>query len=105
MASESKPESDWREMIAEFERSGLQHKAIAASKGLNLWTFQGWLYRLRGKQKRRTKPVRMLPVRVRDAAPPSHVELAVAGVLLRVDASVDAAWLARLVCALERRGC
>lgn len=93
----------WERVIAEFGASESTHREFAASRGLKLTTFQTWLYRIRRGSPVRTP--RLVPVRV-VASPVTHsLELAVAGVVLRVPIDADAERVARWVSALEKRAC
>ena len=37
----------WTKLIQAFEGSGLSHEQFAESVGVSVWTFRGWLYKLR----------------------------------------------------------
>jgi len=37
----------WAKLIQAFEGSGLSHEQFAESVGVSVWTFRGWLYKLR----------------------------------------------------------
>jgi len=99
----------WGEIVGEFERRGLSHEAFCAQQRLNLGSFRGWLYRLRngskgGKVAR--SATRLLPVRV---VPPGTtgdedlIEVAVAGIVVRVRSGVGPAYVAELVARLRDR--
>src|SRR5689334_8620109 len=102
---EVKPRSYWEELVAEYEGSGQEHKTFAAEKGVNVWTFQGWLYRLRRERSapKSRRRVRMLPVQMAaakvDVVP--RLELAAAGVVLRFDGGADPGFIVKLVSELE----
>ena len=39
----------WAGVIAEYERGNLSQAEFCERQGLNVWTFRGWLYRLRSE--------------------------------------------------------
>ncbi len=98
---------EWKQLVAEFEASGLQQKEFVAKHGLSLGAFQ---YRLYRKAQRRSKlsPPRtaFLPVEVvASPAPPPRegflLELALPrGLLLRFPVDTDTGYLAHLLSAL-----
>src|SRR4051794_39142262 len=45
---------EWKQLIAEFETSGMSHKDFIAKHDVSLGTFQFWLYRLRKKARTRS---------------------------------------------------
>lgn len=93
----------WEKVIAEFETSGSTHREFAASRGLKLTTFQTWLYQIRKGS--RVRAPRLLPVRIAGASITHSLEMAVAGVVLRVPIDADAERVAKWVSALEKRAC
>lgn len=102
---------EWKQLIADFEASGLQQKEFVAKHDLSLGTFQYWLYK---KSKRAS--VRLaesegklragfLPVEVVASPAPQaragHLEVALpGGLLLRFPVGTDTVYLAHLLAAL-----
>lgn len=93
----------WEGTINEFMASGLAHKEFAALKGVKLYTFQSWLYRLR--RERSSRPQRLLPVRVAPAPAAGPLVLEADGITLRFGVGTDVDYVARLVAALDRSPC
>jgi transposase len=94
--------NEWRERIAEQQRSGLSVKQFCRERGLSLWSFYQWRKRLR-----ETGPVRFALVERRSEA--QHVSsdgdlevVFATGERLRVRPGVDAATLRTVVEALRR---
>ena len=100
---------EWAKVVEEFERSGLSHAAFCTRGGLNVGSFRGWLYRLRQGSERgkvARSATRLLPVRVPALGAVGNeelVELSVAGVVVRVRASVGPAYVAELAARLRDR--
>lgn len=92
----------WRERIAEQERSGLSIKQFCQEHGLTLWSFYDWRKRLR-----ESGPVRFTLVERRsqpEASSHSTADLEVVfttGERLQIRAGVDAATLRTVVEALR----
>ena len=40
-------QDQWKRLIQAYEGSGLSHEQFAESVGVSVWTFRGWLYKLR----------------------------------------------------------
>lgn len=93
----------WRERIAEQQRSGLSIKQFCTERGLTLWSFYDWRKRLR-----EAGPVRFALVERRSQRAPSsgsNADLEVVfatGERLQIRAGVDAATLRTVVEALRR---
>ena len=51
MYSRRRTEDEWRELVAEFDLSGLTQDVFARKKGLKVGTFRSWVYRIRGALK------------------------------------------------------
>lgn len=98
---------EWRQLIAEFETSGLTQKEFAAEKDVSLSTMQYWLYKrakLDSNFDVKARP-QFLPVEVvASAAPlarPGTIEVALrSGLTVRFAAGVDTRYLAELLAAL-----
>jgi hypothetical protein len=92
----------WRERIAEQQRSGLSIKQFCTERGLTLWSFYDWRKRLR-----EAGPVRFALVERRSRREPSsrsNADLEVvfaSGERLQIRAGVDAATLRTVVEALR----
>jgi hypothetical protein len=101
MARESK-RSVWSKRVVAFERSGLSRRAWCAARGLSVGSLDAWRYRLR-----REASGGLVPVVVTGAPqePASTIEVSCGAVVVRLPASVDAAWLAALVRGLGRSTC
>jgi transposase-like protein len=78
-----------RQIVADFEASGLAQREFATRHGIPLSTLQSWLRRLTAKT---TSPAaELIPVGV-VAGPPPVIEIELpGGVVIRVDAGVRAA--------------
>ena len=48
MYSRRRGEDEWREIVAEFDASGLTQEVFARKRRLNVGTFRSWIYRIRG---------------------------------------------------------
>ena len=98
-----KTRSEWQQIIRAFKRSGVSHAAFCDSRGLNIKSFRGWLYRLR----RASAPeatIELVPVGV--ATPvieaPAPLTIGVAGLEVSVAVGTDVAYVAALVGELRR---
>ena len=110
MARRSKGPDYWRQVISEFEASGLSQAAFIAERGLKKTTFSKWWRRFRaaprGPGGRRPGAVRLLEVEVvTEPPPPSHMlELSwPTGCSLRFEVGADPNYVADLAAALGRR--
>lgn len=102
--------SEWEKLAAEFARSGETREEFCARVGAHVTTFRWWLTELRCKRRApgagKSKALRLLPVRVReahDAAPATPIEVVVRGAALRVAVGTDIAYVAALASALASR--
>jgi hypothetical protein len=105
--------SEWEKIVAEYEASDEQHVEFCARRRVSLHSFRTWLYRLRRARaagtvaRSATKPVQMVPVRIRRAAPApvvdDVVEVLVRGALVRVRIGQDPRYIAELAAALGER--
>ena len=99
--------AEWKELISEFETSGLTQKEFAAQKEVSLSTMQYWLYK-RSKSDSKfdvNSPAQFLPVEVVASAAPlarqGLIEVALrSGLTVRFEAGVDTRYLAELLAAL-----
>jgi hypothetical protein len=104
---------EWKQLIAEFETSGLSHKDFVAKQDVSLGTFQFWLYRTRRKPRTRSSDSdsnstpRFLPVEVvaspavTRAGAGDAVELGLrSGTVVRFPVGTDVRYLAELLSAL-----
>jgi hypothetical protein len=96
--------SEWQKIVREFERSEQTQAAFCESRGINVGSFRGWLYRLR-----RAAPagaVALVPVDVTPARrsfdADAPVIVRVADVEICVPHGTDALYVARLVAELRR---
>lgn len=60
MSTARRSKQQWRELVAEFEASGLGQQAFAQRKRVKLGTFRSWLYRLR-KERASPRFVEVVP--------------------------------------------
>jgi len=100
--------AEWIEIVEDFERRGESQEDFCARRHLNVWSFRGWLYRLRGERREgkvaQSATPRMLPIRTRAMrAVPAFVEISVGGVVVRVVAGTDTAYVADLVTQMRER--
>ncbi len=51
MYSRRRTEAEWREVVADFDASGLTQEVFARRKGLKVGTFRSWVYKIRGASK------------------------------------------------------
>lgn len=95
-------DSEWRDLIREYRQGSATQVAFCAQRGLNVWTFRDRLYRRRGQSTRRAKAqedVRLVRVEVPQA--PSALEIAAAGVVVRVTVGTDVRYVVSIVDALR----
>jgi hypothetical protein len=102
--------SEWSAIVGEFERGHESHAEFCARRRLNVGSFRGWLYRLRGSFGRhkvaRSATPRMLPVRTARAeliAEPRVVEIGVASAVVRVAVGTDVPYVVELIGRLRDR--
>ena len=104
MVQVRKSRAAWVRVVSEYERVGGDQRAFADARDVNLESFRSWLYRLRREGLAGTP--RLLPVEVTSGlAPFSAVEVAVAGLVLRIPADAPPELAARWVVCMERRSC
>lgn len=90
----------WERVVADYERSGLTQKTYALKRRMPLGTLQSWIYR-RGREEKRARVQRLLPVRVATGNP-TTVEIALPrGLVLRAPTAAEPGVVAALVRALE----
>src|SRR5215469_18674761 len=93
------PRDQWRERIAEQERSGVSIKQFCTERGFSAWCFYSWRKRLR-----ETEPVRFALVDRTGATrgPECSLELTLlSGERLRIGAGVDGVTLRTVLEALR----
>ena len=93
------PRDQWRERIAEQERSGVSIKQFCAERGISAWSFYFWRKRLR-----ETEPVRFALVDRTGAphGPEWNLELTLlSGERMRIGAGVDSVTLRTVLEALR----
>ena len=91
----------WAGMIAEYEREDLSQAEFCESQGLSVWTFRGWLYRLRSEAQRE-RPRFVEVVGVVDAPTPGCIVRA-GQTQIEFRALPDPGYLAELLAELEER--
>lgn len=99
----------WKQLLAEFEQSGLTQKEFAAQKDVSLSTMQYWMYK-RAKLASKidvNSPPRFLPVEVVSSPAPKAragdevLEAALrSGVIVRFCVGTDTRYLAELLAAI-----
>jgi hypothetical protein len=106
--------SEWEKIVAEYEASGERHTQFCAQRQLSVYSFRAWLYQLRKERasgtvaRSATKPVQLVPVRVRKStrtrvAPDDVLEVVVPGALIRMKVGQDTEYIAALVATLAAR--
>jgi hypothetical protein len=103
----------WRELVAEFHESGLQHKEFVAKHDVHLGTFQYWLYKNARERRNAAQIVsksspKFLPLQVLASPAPKArvaggvlVEVALpSGAIVRFVIGTDTRYLAELCAAL-----
>ncbi len=91
----------WRERIAEQERSGVSVRLFCRERGLTEYSFYAWRRRLRQQDPVRFALVERGPAR-QESAIDANLELLLAtGDRLRISAGVDAATLRTVIDALR----
>jgi hypothetical protein len=104
-----KSRREWSAIVKAFERSGESHAEFCAKRGLKVWSFRTWLYRMRREgAASRTTDLVLLPVAVTtpgttEVPQPSALVVAVANVEVRVAVGTDVAYVAGLVAELRSR--
>ena len=104
---------EWKQLIAEFEVSGMPQKDFVEQHQVSFNTFQYWLYRKTKRvrsvsgSEQKLLPVELVPspallARGKPAAPSSSlVEVELPGVRLRFEAGTSTRYVAELVGALR----
>jgi hypothetical protein len=99
----------WAQIVEQFERSGQSHEAFCAQHRLRVWSFRGWLYRLRrGAQEGKVarSATRLLPVHVTSVGATVDemvIELSAGDAALRIRGNFGPAYVAELVGLLRAR--
>jgi hypothetical protein len=108
--TKQKEKPEWVRVAEEYEASGWTQREFAEQRGMKLSTLQSWVYRRRRQESAAPEArMRLLPVEV-TAAPgvgaSGGVEVVLAsGERVRFAAGTEVQYVARLLAALERRGC
>lgn len=105
-----RPAAEWRTLVAEWERSGLDGARFAASRGVRPATLSWWKYEFRRRDGRSSATptvaqrfVELVPQRGPSETVTAGLEAVLtSGVVLRAAADVDVEAFARCVAALER---
>ena len=106
---------EWKELIAEYEQSGMPQKDFVEKHGLSFNTFQYWLYRKTKKLRSGSgSEQKFLPVELiqspallaraattGEAPPVGMVEVELAGIRLRFEIGTSPRYLAELIGALR----
>jgi transposase-like protein len=97
-----------RELLGEYERSGLTQQAFAETKGVSLSSVSLWLRKARAGALSRGEeilpaPSRLVPVTIRSSAPSSFELVIPSGATLRIPADFDPGALERLLTLLVDR--
>lgn len=114
MAARRRSRQEWKQIVLEWQRSGLRKAQFTRGHGLNPKTFGFWCWTLKAdlaaaQPRLQLLPVQTVPVAAGKAATP-RAQLAIVdltGGTLRVEVSLDAdpRGVADLVAALRERGC
>jgi transposase-like protein len=105
---------EWKQIVLEWQRSGLGKAQFARRHGLNPTTFGFWCWTLKSELAAVPPRLKLLPVHALVPAPDTEAKprdqraiLDVTGQSLRVEFSLDAdpRRVAELVAALRERGC
>lgn len=108
---------DWAALIRQVEATGESPAAFCAKRRIRLRTFEWWRWQLRrdvASDKKRSsrktsstksrQPVRLLPVVVSGpVATPTHIELSIRDVAVRVEVGTSIAYIGELVAELRSR--
>jgi transposase-like protein len=114
MAARRRSRQEWKQIVLEWQRSGLRKDQFARRHGLNPTTLGFWSWTLKADLAAAPPPVRLLPVQAvpvtgcTEATPrPQRAIVDLTGGALRVEFSLDAdpRGVADLVAALRGRGC
>ena len=114
MAARRRSRQEWKQIVLEWQRSGLRKAQFTRRHGLNPKTFGFWCWTLKGDPAAAQPGLQLLPVQtvpvaaVKAATPrtqPAIIDLT--GGTLRVEVSLgaDPRGVADLVAALRERGC
>ena len=90
----------WSKRVRAFERSGLRRRAWCDRHGVALATLDYWRHRLRAAVPMSQSLVPIVVTNapsLRSTSAPGVIELEFAGVRMRADAGVDAAWLCNVL--------
>jgi hypothetical protein len=93
-------ESEAREAVASWRRSGLSAAEFCARAGHSATRLRYWLQRLDEPPQLGSTSVSFVPMAVHDVGPARQMEIERGGVVLRVREDLDVAYVARLVAAL-----
>ena len=93
----------WHQRLARFQSSGLSVARFCAAEQLSVPSFYAWRRRLRDRTAA-PDPAPLVPVQVRDAAPPVELLLP-SGALLRLQPGCDLAFVRALLAALGEQPC
>ena len=88
------PASTWHERVAHWRSTGLSAEGYAGKHDIDLERLKYWARRV----ERTSNGAQLLPVRISAPVASAPLELrSPSGWSMRMDAGVDAAWLARLL--------
>jgi hypothetical protein len=114
MAARRRSRQEWKQIVLEWQRSGLRKAQFTRRHGLNPKTFGFWCWTLKADLAAAPPSLQLLPVQTvpiatgKAATPrPHRAILELTGGTLRVEVSLDAdpRGVADLVAALRERGC
>lgn len=92
------PASTWHERVAHWRGTGLSAEAYCRDHDIGVERLRYWARRV----ERAASSTQLLPVRISAPIPAATLELrSPSGWSMRMDAGVDAAWLARLLLELR----
>jgi hypothetical protein len=105
---------EWAALIRQVEATGEPMKAFCAKRRIRLKTFEWWRWQLRraaarkktqSSRKRAALAVRLIPVEMPAPATrlPTHVEMSVRDVQLRIEVGTSVSYVGELVVELRSR--
>jgi transposase-like protein len=111
MAARRRSRQEWKQIVLEWQRSGLRKAQFTRRHGLNPTTFGFWCWTLKADLAAAPASLQLLPVQTVPVAggraTPQRAIVDLTGGTLRVEFSLDAdpRGVADLVAALRERGC
>lgn len=96
----------WHQRLQRFQHSNLSVPDFCDREGVSVASFYTWKRRLRDHATPTTAPTRFVPIHVVAPADRAPVELVLpSGLILRLSADTDLAWLRQLLDLLREPSC